>query len=1536
MRRIVAEDKRLCLFLSLLATLVAWNPLTAGFCNPPNASENSAQALLERKILFLRSYGYGREGPESYNRRFFGVLEDHEMSSDDVMLEYLDLNRNRDAEYRARKRELLLHQYLGKQIDLIVAVEQPALIFLLEELKDLAPGVPVMVINATVPEALPASGRHFLQRTVNLDFKGTLERALELFPKTRRVVVVTGTAEQDLVVKNESMQTAALWQGKLEFEYTDHLSMDEILQRLSNLPPLTIVVYRAINRDATGEIFVPFDALLEITGAASAPVFGLYNNYIGTTGVVGGSVYHITREAESAALMALAIMNGQMKLTEPVTSLPSKGIPMFDWEQISRWGGDPSQLPLGAIFVNRSPTLWEQHRSTVILAFSVFIALSAFVLILLVENRRRRGAENALRESEEKLRSILGAAPIGIGLVVNRIIMEANDGLCTMTGYSRDELLERSARVLYPTDEEYDWVGKEKYRQISEMGTGTVETRWRRKDGTLVEILLSSTPTRRGDPSCGVTFTALDITERKLAESKLEDQNRFLQTLMDAIPIPVFYKGLDGVYLGCNKSYGTFLGLSKADVIGKGVHQIFPVGVADLYHRKDAELFRQPGVQHYEATMPRGDGTIRNVLITKATYKGENDRVAGLIGAMLDITERKRAEEALRASEEKWRNVLVNIPQIGISLDSEAHIIFANAYFLEMTGWRAEEILGRDWCDLFIPEDIREEIRGVFSSVISGHNTLGYSTYENQILTRSGERRTVAWSNVLTKDADGAVVDVTCLGHDLTERRRIMEALRRAESEKAAILEGMTDVVVEYVDPDMRIIWTNAAMPESFGAPNESLVGKHCYEVVQGRSSPCVNCTAVKAYQTGSPEEGEVTSHDGQSWMVRSNPLKDEEGHITGIVHVATNISKLKRTEEALRESEYKYRELFEAGSDAVLFVDNDTGLVLQANRAASAMFGYSHEELLRKRNWELSEEPEETLRVIQGATTTPGQVITVPLRYLRKKDGTVFPAEITGRSFFWQNCSVFIASIRDITERKQAEDTRRLHFAVMEVVSEGLILVGWEDYLIKWTNQKSEEMFGYDLGEMIGMPVDRINAPTDKTPSETRASIIDALNETGEWHGEIQNIKKDGTVFWSYARVSLFDHPDYGKVTVSARTDITDRKRAEEEKEKLETQFRHAQKMEAVGTLAGGIAHDFNNILAPIIGYTEMVMGELPESAPMHSDLEQVLRAAHRARELVRQILAFSHHGQDQKRVPVDVGSILKEALKLMKASLPSSIEIQESIQKGMALANATQIHQVLVNLCTNASHAMEEKGVLGVSLSNVNLTEFDVARLPAMDLKPGSYLKLSVSDTGHGMDEETMQRIYDPYFTTKKVGKGTGLGLAVVHGIVERHEGAVSVTSEIGKGTTFDVYLPRVEPEWVDPERKTRDLPRGMERILIVDDEQMVADLGSRILAQLGYEVTRETNPVIALDTFTRNPDAFDLIITDYTMPHITGTELAGEILKIRPGMPILLCTGYSEKGTETAARELGIRGYAMKPLDRAQLAQLVRKALDERNYP
>lgn len=478
-------------------------------------------------------------------------------------------------------------------------------------------------------------------------------------------------------------------------------------------------------------------------------------------------------------------------------------------------------------------------------------------------------------------------------------------------------------------------------------------------------------------------------------------------------------------------------------------------------------------------------------------------------------------------------------------------------------------------------------------------------------------------------------------------------------------------------------------------------------------------------------------------------------------------------------------------------------------------------------------------------------------------------------------------------------------------------------DYRFLAVNPAFERMTGLKAEDIIGHTVLDIMPDTEMRWIETYGRV--ALT------GEPVHFEDFATALQKYFKITAY-RPAPGQFACVVM-DVTEKKQADEENKSLQVQLQHAQKMEAIGTLAGGIAHDFNNILGAVLGYAEMVQDDISLESRTRHDIDQVVKASHRAKELVKQILNFSRQAATEQ-IPLHPASIVKEAVKMLRSSLPSTIDIQQDVDQeaGLILADPTQIHQVLVNLCTNALHSMEETGgKLTISLKKTTFSKTELASEP--QVQPGDFMQLSVGDTGSGITPEIQKKMFDPYFTTKEVGKGTGMGLAIIHGITKSYKGFVNYDSKLGEGTVFHVYLPIIkDPALLEIEPITFDIPLlGNERILFIDDEELLADVGKAMLERLGYRVTVRRNSIEALSTFQNQPDQFDLVITDQTMPGMTGSDLARRMLQIRPGMPIILCTGYSSLMSEEKALLLGIKGFAFKPLAKNDLAALIRKALD-----
>lgn len=564
--------------------------------------------------------------------------------------------------------------------------------------------------------------------------------------------------------------------------------------------------------------------------------------------------------------------------------------------------------------------------------------------------------------------------------------------------------------------------------------------------------------------------------------------------------------------------------------------------------------------------------------------------------------------------------------------------------------------------------------------------------------------------------------------------------------------------------------------------------------------------------------------------------------------------------------------------------------------------------------------------------------IICVPLISKSKTRGVIYVHSASSEHKFQREDLLLLSGLSSpaalaienallYSDRKQAEEALReseeKYRSLVDNANDAVFIT--QDKVIKFPNPKAQKMLGYSPQEFSRIPLDHLVHPED------RPVVLQSLKKKlqgGEFPitHSFRVMNKSGEELW----VQLNAIP----ITWEGRPGILNFLRDITQEKKLEVQLIQAQKMEAIGTLAGGIAHDFNNILSAIIGYAELTAFDIKEDNRARKNLDEVIKGGERAKDLVQEILTFSRQHERERRM-LYMSPLVKETLKLLRASLPSTVEIRQNIEKdiGFVEADPTQIHQLLMNLCTNAGHAMRAKGgILEVGLTYMDKKPKDVSF--STEGNAGSCVKLSVSDTGHGIDKALLKRIFDPYFTTKDQEEGTGLGLSVVHGIVKSHGGAITVQSKPGEGSTFNVYLPVTKSETVresDSGEEALPLPGGQERILFVDDESALVNMGKQMLERLGYKVDIQTSSTEALELFREKPDEFDLVITDMTMPHMTGEKLAKEIMKIRPEIPIILCTGYSERITEDRAKKMGIAEFAMKPLLVHDLAEAIRRALD-----
>ena len=514
-----------------------------------------------------------------------------------------------------------------------------------------------------------------------------------------------------------------------------------------------------------------------------------------------------------------------------------------------------------------------------------------------------------------------------------------------------------------------------------------------------------------------------------------------------------------------------------------------------------------------------------------------------------------------------------------------------------------------------------------------------------------------------------------------------------------------------------------------------------------------------------------------------------------------------------------------------------------------------------------------------------------------------------------------------DISRRKKVENDLKVKDAAIENALNGFNIVDESGTLI-YVNKAFVRMYGYESpDELFGI------SPACLCMDETLPEkIIDTLKKRGEYIFEHTARRKDGTTFevLMYARLA---HDENGReIYPTASIDITDQKHAAAEKEMLRKKLSQAQKMESIGNLAGGIAHEFNNILSIIIGNNELIMEDLPRWSLSRESCEEIRVAGIRARDIVRQLLTFSRQ-DDSTKTQFDMGDVVRESLKLIRATTPKNIEIRDSIvtESYPVWGDATQINQILINLCNNAVHALPiSDGCIEISLAK---TEVDPAFGGTLKTPPapGKYVRLTVRDNGSGMEKAILDRIFEPYFTTKDIGEGSGIGLAVVHGIVENHNGSIACDSRVDKGTTFTILIPAHDgPAEAEPDASEMR-PGNGEKILYVDDEPALARLGKRHLTSLGYEAFSTTAPAEALELIKADPVRFDLVISDMAMPDMPGDQLIAEIFSVNPHIPAIICTGYSSRMSEAKAHEMGVGAFLMKPLNKSELAEKIRQVLD-----
>ncbi|MEE9910635.1 MAG: PAS domain S-box protein [Deltaproteobacteria bacterium] len=1026
---------------------------------------------------------------------------------------------------------------------------------------------------------------------------------------------------------------------------------------------------------------------------------------------------------------------------------------------------------------------------------------------------------------------------------------------------------------------------------------------------------------------------------RAQAEQSLRASEEKYRNIFENAVEGIFQTTPEGRILNVNQAMSKLFGYdSPADMMRS-------VGnVQEIYaNYEDRNVFRREIestgiVQKFEVPCVRKDGTKILIAVSARAVKDSDGRIICYDGFYEDITARKKMEDDLRESEEQLR-AMFEMASIGMAqADVETgRWLRVNQKMCEISGYSADEMLALRVPEITHPED-RVLDWELFQSVVSGK--LPSYRLEKRYIRKDGS---IVWVNVnmtVVRDSAGRPIRTVATIEDITGRKRAEAELERSRD----FIENVEDACLE-MDLAGNVTFCNPSFLKSTGYTGDEYAALSRWDRHPTREeAKRVFKIYDDVYRTGIPVrsvEYKSLHKNGSTTFseVSISLVRDKSGKPVGFRVVGRDITDRKRAEEALRESEEKFRVLVDSTPTAVALYQEDRWIYV--NKAAEIICGYTQEELQSMNFWDIVHPDFRQIIREEGKKRQRGE--TVKNRYefkITTKDGREKWVDLSGSSMMLQGRVAGVISVRDITERKKAEEElreahRRLD-EIIEYLPDATLVIDMDGKVIAW-NKAIEQMTGIKARDMLGKGNYEYALPFY---GERRPILIDLVLRPQE-EGEAKYVRTErrdrvlegeaympalggGEAYLFVKASALRDSKGNIVGAIESIRDITDRRR-------LESQLRQAQKMEAIGTLAGGIAHDFNNILASMMGFTEMATRET-RRAVRNDYLDQVLKACERAKNLVDQILAFSRQ-REQERRPVDIRLVLKEALGLLRATLPSTIEMKPDItgEEMPVLADPTEIHQIIMNLCTNAAHAMREAGgMLTIRLSGIEILH--PADSPNPDLRLGAYAQLTVGDTGHGIDAAIKDKIFDPFFTTKKDREGTGLGLSVVYGIVKNAGGAIAIQSAAGCGTTFTVYLPCASFAAGGKENHQQNMDlRGQERILFVDDEELIVKMAKIFFESLGYSITAVTSSLEALQLFQDHPGGFDLVVTDMTMPRMTGAELSSAILKIRPELPIILCTGYSNAINTETAQKLNIRALLMKPVSLNEMGLVVRKVLD-----
>ncbi|MCX5828042.1 MAG: PAS domain S-box protein [Deltaproteobacteria bacterium] len=904
------------------------------------------------------------------------------------------------------------------------------------------------------------------------------------------------------------------------------------------------------------------------------------------------------------------------------------------------------------------------------------------------------------------------------------------------------------------------------------------------------------------------------------------------------------------------------------------------------------------------------------------------------------IQELEQVEAALRKSEEYFRVITQNASDILFTVDELGIITYVSPSVERIVGYSPDELLGTSTFDLFISDDLPRAIND-FSQALLTKDVVIPNSF--RIRHKDGAERIMEGTGINLMH-NPAIASFVVNVRDITDRRRAEEALRESEERYKLLAEKMTDMVW-ILDMNLRTVYVSPSIQKVLGFSPEERIAQDFDEQLTPPSisvaqDVLVRELALEQQGYGDPErnvtlELEYYRKDGSTRWIESivSGIRNDQGVLTGFHGVSRNISERKKAEKALKESEELYRTLVETSPDPILMYSLD-GTILSANTQIARTYGTSSVgEFFQKVKTVfdlLTEDSKASASAALPRTITEGYSQNKEYT-ARLQDGKTIPVEINSSVVRTEDGKprAIISVVRDIRERKEAAEALRASETRYQSIFENagtIMMLIEEDMTISFVNAEFEILSGYKREEIEGKKkwtelVDKSDLEKMVRQHWLRRSDPNQAKRSYEF----RLVHRDGFIRDIYLTVDIIPGT---KRTVASLLDITDRKRAEEEKAKLEAKLQQAQKMEAIGTLAGGIAHDFNNLLMGIQGHVSLSLMNIYPSHPNYDRLKRIEEQVQSGADLTRQLLGFARGGRYEVK-PSDVNDILEQTLSMFGRT-KKEISIHRKYGKDLLNAEVDrgQMEQVFMNLYVNAWQAMPGGGEIYLETGNVF---FDNDHGMPYTIKPGRYVKVSVTDTGIGMDEKTKERIFDPFFTTKKMGRGTGLGLATVYGIIKGHEGMIDVISEPDRGTTFSIYLPATEKTIVRKKTDSAEILTGTETILLVDDEKMGLEVTAELLESMGYRVYEVGSGQEAITVYMEKRNEIDLVILDMIMPGISGGETFDRLRGINPAIRVLLSSGYSLEGQAQQILDRGCKGFLQKPFHPEKLSSKVREMLD-----